>query len=70
MRFLLLFTLITFSYTIQAQTMTAEELLDMSIQFHDPMGRWQTAEMEMVLKMEMPFGFLKMEKRKKKQSKS
>lgn len=54
MRFLLFFTLITFSYAIQAQTMTAEELLDMSIQFHDPMGRWQTAEMEMVLKMETP----------------
>lgn len=34
--------------------MTAEELLDMSIQFHDPMGRWQTCEMEMVLKMETP----------------
>ena len=37
-----------------AQSMTAEELLDRSIQFHDPMGQWETLQMELVIQMEIP----------------
>lgn len=54
MRMIFLFVFASFSVALQGQNMTAQELLDKSIQFHDPMGRWQTSEMEMVLKMETP----------------
>ncbi len=54
MRTFLFFSLLVLTTMAQSQTMTADELLDMSIQFHDPMGRWETCEMELVISMEIP----------------
>jgi len=54
MRYLLLFALLGLNFSNHAQSITAEELLNRSIQFHDPMGRWATAEMELVIEMQIP----------------
>lgn len=54
MRFLFLSILFILAVPTFAQELTAEELLERSIQFHDPSGQWQTAKMELVISMETP----------------
>ena len=54
MKLILLSVLLFFTLTSYAQELTAEQLLARSIEFHDPMGKWETAEMELILKMETP----------------
>lgn len=41
-------------FNIQAQDITANELLDRSIAFHDPDGLWKESKLEFVIKMESP----------------
>ena len=43
-----------FSVAVQAQQLTADELLQRSQQFHDPMGRWNTSRIALVIHMEVP----------------
>lgn len=54
MRLSLFFTFLLITISSQAQSLTAEQLLERSIQFHDPMGKWATVEMELVINMETP----------------
>ena len=51
--FISLFFLFTLS-SLHSQTLSAEELLNRSIAFHDPSGQWDMTDIEMVLSMESP----------------
>ena len=54
MRTFLFLSFLVFSTIAQSQNMTAKELLNMSIQFHDPIGKWGTCQMELVISSETP----------------
>lgn len=54
MRAILFLAFLVLSATAQSQSITANKLLDMSIQFHDPMGKWETCQMELIISMETP----------------
>jgi hypothetical protein len=54
MRKALFFLSLVISSQAFAQEMTAVELLDQSIRFHDPMNTWSTSELELIIEMELP----------------
>lgn len=53
-KLLLSLSLYFFLTSIQAQTVTADQLINRTIAFHDPDGWWDKVKMDMVIEMETP----------------
>lgn len=56
MRAFLTFLFFSITFATHGQALTPSELLSRSIAFHDPMDKWQNAELELVIRMELPAG--------------
>lgn len=56
MKQIILILLLTAPFFVSAQRLTADELLQKSIEFHDPEGKWSTVDLQLVIDMVTPNG--------------
>lgn len=53
-KFILSLTICLLAISVNAQSITADQLVNRTIAFHDPDGWWDKVKMDMVIEMEMP----------------
>jgi len=62
MKFIIISTLLILSVSVRAQEISATELLNRSIDFHDPEGKWEKIDLTLVIDILQPNGTTRVSK--------